>query len=273
MVDYHTHTELCKHATGGMHEYVEAAIAKGLAEIGISCHNPMPDGYDPRHRMSMDQFLNIYKPTVDKLRETYAGRIDVMFGIEADYFPGTESFVESFLEDHEFDYVIGSVHYLGEWGKTDPYVVQVFDPSEIDGRYTAYYRRVAELARSGLFDIVAHFDLVKKNGHRSSENDEVYEARETALSAIRNAGMSMEINSSGLRKKIAEIYPSEDILSLACELEIPIAAGSDAHAPGDVGADFDLVAGLLDKYAGGKVAVYRNRIRSEMSLGGAGGSR
>jgi histidinol-phosphatase (PHP family) len=265
MVDYHTHTALCNHATGEMAEYVEAAIEKGLAELGISCHNPMPDGYDPRHRMTMHKFLSVYKPSVLKLREDYADRIVIRFGIEADYFPGTEQFVEEFLRTHEFDYVIGSVHLLGTWGKEEPYVVQDFDPESADERYIAYYKAIESMARSGLYDIAAHFDLVKKNGYQASLAGDVHEARDSALRAIKENGMSMEINSSGLRKRVGEIYPAENILIRAQELGIPLTTGSDAHTPEDVAADFDKVYTLIAKYGGGKVNQYNKRVRNEMT--------
>jgi histidinol-phosphatase (PHP family) len=244
-----------------MTDYIEAAIAKGLTELGISCHNPMPEGYDTRHRMTLDQFLSVYKPSVLKLREEYADRIVIRFGIEADYLRGTENFVGDFLQSHEFDYVIGSVHFLGTWGREEPYAVQVFDPEYADERYIEYYKSVEAMARSGLYDIAAHFDLVKKNGFASSDSDEVREHRDNALLAIQEAGMSMEINSSGLRKKIHEMYPAENILTRAWELGVPLTTGSDAHAPDEVAADFDIVYDLISKYGGGEIHRYENRRR------------
>jgi len=267
MIDYHTHTALCKHAVGEMEEYVESAIDKGLTEIGISCHNPMPEGYDPEHRMSIEEFYAIYKPRVAQLREKYEGAITIKFGLEADFYPGTEAYVKDFIAQSDFDYVLGSVHYLGAWPGTDLIPVPMFERVVVNARYEEYFRRVKQLAESGLCDIIAHFDLVKKNGARPDNNTgEIDAAIREALQAIRDNHLCMEINTSGLRKKVAEIYPSENILQLAQEYSIPLTTGSDAHKPKDVGADFDTAYSFINKYANGKVCTFTQRQREEIEV-------
>ncbi len=265
MVDYHTHTRLCKHAVGVMEDYIESAIGKGFSEIGVSCHNPMPDGYDLEHRMTMDEFNQIYKPGVRNLQQKYSGAITIKFGLEADYYPGTESFVKNFIAEHDFDYVIGSVHYLGAWPGTELIPAPIFERVVVNLRYEEYFERVRQLAESGICDIIAHFDLVKKNGIRpGNESNGVDDTMYRALRAIKENNLCMEINTSGLRKKVAEIYPAEDILERAAEYGIPLTTGSDAHKPQDVGSDFEYAYSLIDKYANGKISVFSQRNREEV---------
>lgn len=260
IVDYHTHTLLCKHAEGNAEEYVLRAIELGFNEIGCSEHIPMPGGFDEKHRMSLEEYASIYVPQVSHLREQYKGRINVRRGIEADFFPGTEDWVRGFIAENDFDYVIGSVHFLGTWGFDDIVFVHQYDERDVDAVYEQYFRAVGRSASSGMFDIIAHCDLVKKFGHRPTKNlrDLAWES----LKEIRKAGMCVEINTSGLRKPVREVYPSESLLEMIRELGIPLTLGSDAHAPGDVGRDFDRAVALVERYGGGKIAVFDRRQRS-----------
>ncbi len=264
LVDYHTHNELCKHAVGTIEEYILHAVSLGLDEIGISDHTPMPDEWDLAVRMTEEQYWNKYKPEVLALREKYKETITVKFGLEGDFFPGTETWVQSFNAKSEFDYVIGSVHYLGEWGFDNPQFVTKYDLRDVDAIYTEYYDHIKRSAQCGLFDIVGHCDLVKKFGHRPTKNMEEI-LRET-FSVIQQSGMSVEINTSGLRKPVKEVYPSEQILRIISEYNIPLTLGSDAHAPADVGKDFDTAKALVERYGNGKISVYTRRERSEVRI-------
>ncbi len=264
LIDYHTHTKYCKHADGEVKDYIEQGIKLGLKEIGCSEHIPMPDRFDFEHRMTDSEFVSMYKPAVFSAREKYRDKISIKWGIESEFFPGTEEYVKRFHEIHDFDYVIGSVHFLGEWGFDNPTDVWKYDERNVDDIYEEYFLAVADSAKSGLFDIVGHCDLVKKFGHRPAKNmKEVY--RET-MKEIKKAGMSIEINTSGLRKPVREIYPSNQILEIAKEMKIPIALGSDAHYPEDVGRDFDIACALLKEYGNGEVAVYSKRQRTMVKL-------
>lgn len=264
IVDYHTHTSLCKHASGDAVEYVDRAAALGLDEIGCSEHIPMPGGFDSKHRMSLEEYQTIYAPRVTEVRERYKGTIAVKRGIEADFFPGTEEWVRGFIRDNDFDYVIGSVHFLGSWGFDDMVFVHEYDERDIDAVYEQYFEAVRASARSGLFDIIAHCDLVKKFGHRP-KRDMGDVVRET-MKVIRDNGLCIEINTSGLRKPVREMYPAESILAVARETGVPLTLGSDAHSPGDVGADFERAVGLIERYGNGRICVFDRRRRSEVRV-------
>ncbi|MEW6061324.1 MAG: histidinol-phosphatase HisJ [Bacteroidota bacterium] len=264
VVDYHTHNQLCKHADGTLEDYVQQAIKLGLKEIGLSDHSPMPNDWDIEVRMYEEQFWNEYKPTVLALQEKYNNQIQVKFALEGDFFPGTETWVKDFFSKNEFDYVIGSVHYLGEWGFDNPLYVGKFEEVDIDEVYVSYYDHIKRSAESTLFDIVGHCDLVKKFGHRPTKNIEEI-LRET-FKVVKESGMAVEINTSGLRKPVREIYPSEQILRIVSEYDIPLTLGSDAHTPSDVGRDFDLARQLVEKYGKGKISLYSKRERSEVKI-------
>lgn len=264
IVDYHTHTSLCKHAKGDAEEYIRKAIELGLDEIGCSEHNPMPGGFDEKHRMTLEQYQTVYAPRVTELREKYKGQIVVRRGIEADFFPGTEEWVGGFIRENDFDYVIGSVHFLGSWGFDDMVFVHNFEGRDIDDVYEKYFEAVRKSARSGLFDIIAHCDLVKKFGHRP-KRDMTDTIRET-MKEIRRNGLCIEINTSGLRKPVKEMYPSESILKIAHETGVPLTLGSDSHDPADVGADFAAASELIERYGNGRISVFSGRERREVRI-------
>lgn len=264
LADLHTHNLLCKHADGTLEEYVQQGIAAGLDVIGLSDHTPMPDNWDSSVRMTEDQFWNEYAPAVQALQDKYKDTIDVKFGLEGDFMPGTEAWVKAFNAKSAFDYVIGSVHYIDDWGFDNPTFVAKYEVNDINEIYAQYYERIKGSARCGLFDIVGHCDLVKKFGHRPTKAMEEI-LRET-FAVVKQSGMAVEINTSGLRKPVKEMYPSESVLAILAEYTIPLTLGSDAHTPGDVGRDFDLAKQLIERYGGGRISVFSKRQRSEVKL-------
>lgn len=262
-VDYHMHTPLCKHATGEPEKYVVRAIERGIGEIGFSDHSPMPEWYDPMSRMSRDEFPR-YVEMVRDVQRRFAGRMEIRLGVEADYHPGTEDYVREFLASEPFDYAIGSVHYLGDWPFDHPEAVEGFLQRDIDSIYQEYYGLVVRMAESGLYDIAGHLDLPKKFGHRARAD--MMPAVREALFAIRDAGMCFELNTSGLRKPVREMYPSAEIVRLAAKLGVPVTLGSDAHEPRHVGEDFDRAVALLREAGYREVMRFVGRKRTRMPL-------
>ena len=139
------------------------------------------------------------------------------------------------LRAHPFDYVIGSVHFLDGWGFDDPSQVGEFEGRDMDEVYRAYYAHLVEAAGSGAFTMLGHLDLVKKFGHRpvASMDAEI----ERVADEMARQGVVAEINTSGLHKPVAEIYPSDHILAILRRRGVAVTFGSDAHAPADVGRD------------------------------------
>ncbi len=161
----------------------------------------------------------------------------VLLGIEADYRPHTVAEVRSLLESQPFDYVIGSVHHLGDWGFDDPRQMEGYSSRDIDDVWLEYFELVGEAAESGLFTVLGHLDLVKKFGYRPTRALDV--ELDWLLGRISRAGVAIEINTAGLHKPVKEAYPSPAILRKLRAADIPITFGSDAHRPEEVGRDFD----------------------------------
>jgi len=257
--DYHMHTPRCNHAIGSVFEYAQAAVDAGLTEIGMSDHSPMPGGFDKAWRMHRSE-LNGYIEEVEQARDAFSGRLIIRFGLEADFHPGTESYVEAMIAAHDWDYVIGSVHYIGDWGFDNPDCMQIWDTWKIEDAYIAYFDLVAASAATGMFDIIGHPDLIKKFGHRAPNNSSsVGQAEEAMLQAVLKSGAALEISSAGLRKPVAEIYPHQRIVGRAAALGIPFSFGSDAHAPVEVGHGMDQCLAELASFGVKEVASFELR--------------
>jgi len=267
--DYHMHTPRCNHAIGKVRDYAAAALTQGLAEIGISDHCPMPDGYDAAWRMRHDE-LQGYVAEVEAVRARYTGRLDVRIGLEADFHPGTEDYVRALIDAYAWDYVIGSVHYIGDWGFDNEDEIGRWRQWDAEDAYCAYYDLVAASAASGMFDIIGHPDLIKKFGHRPPPGSKRVRAAEDAmLESVRAAGCALEISSAGLRKPVHEIYPHGRIIAKAARLGIPFAFGSDAHAPGQVGHAMQTCLAMLTACGVHEVAGFAGRRRRSIAIGRA----
>lgn len=224
IIDYHMHTPLCHHAVGEPIEYARAAAAAGLEEICFTCHSPMPDWFDQGPRMSRAE-LPRYVAMVQEAAEVAPARVKL--GLEADYFPGTEGYVADMLAEWPFEFVLGSVHVL------NPQYRERFAHLSPVERIDAYFDELAAAAATRLYDSISHPDLVK---HLAPFDPEAHEpAIRRMLHAIREAGICMELNTSGTRKpEIGAFYPTAPILTWAAELQVPLTLGSDAHAPAQV---------------------------------------
>jgi len=254
--DYHMHTPLCGHAIGQPSEYAQHAIKVGLEEIGFSDHAPFVHMVDPRVTMGMQQLPEYYQ-MIEDVRNKYANELRIRIGIEADFIPGYEEKTKAILDDYPYDYVIGSVHFIKDWGFDDPSQREKWDQTDVNQVYRDYYVLLRESALSGMFDIMGHVDLVKKFGNCATE-DMVREVQETAQ-VFKEAGVAIEINTSGLRKKIGEMYPAQKCLQIYADAGVPLTFGSDAHDPLDVGKDFDKAINLAKAVGYTEYILFKNR--------------
>ncbi len=233
--DYHMHTPLCRHAVGEPTELAAQAVRLGLPEIGFSEHNPMPrDDWDDWHMLEAD--LALYLEKVEQARRDHPN-LTIQLALEMDYLPGQEDWIRQLAARHPWDYLIGAVHYVSDsWDLDNPKRISEWktrDPFEV---WTAYFERLTLAAQSGLFDIMAHADLCKKFCYYPQQDCTPMFTR--FLKAAKASNVAMELNTAGLRKDCREIYPSPKFVQLAGEIGVPITFASDAHAPGEVGADF-----------------------------------
>lgn len=261
--DYHMHTKWCRHATGEMRDYVEAGLARGLTEIGFSAHMPVTVPFG-QHLCLTAEEMHLYVAEARRLQDEYSGRIDILIGGECDFVPGREAEMDSLIAAHPFDYVFGSVHFIDGWAHDNPRQKGRWEQVDVAAAYRRYYELLVEAARFGRFDIIGHFDLVKKFGYKPG--DGVNEAEAAAADAIAAAGMAVEINTAGWDRPCAEQYPSEAILRLLRERDIPICFGSDAHASNEVARHFDRARRLAWSLGWTTVSRYRSRRRFDEEL-------
>src|SRR5579859_1352264 len=260
--DYHMHSYLCGHGEGVPAEYAAQASALGLAEIGFSEHIPMywlPEAArDPELAMAAED-LPLYFALVDAARQAVP-QLPIRLGLEADYIPGHEAALRTILDAHPWDYIYGSVHFLGAWGLDDPRYVAEWQRRSVDAIYEEYFSLVEAAARTGLFDIMAHLDLVKKFGYRAAFDLTPLYAR--VAQTMATSGVCVEINSAGLLKPVGEIYPHVDLLRALHAAGVPVTLGSDAHQPHLVGHAFDQSLRLLREVGYERVVCFAGRQRS-----------
>ncbi|HMP89943.1 MAG TPA: histidinol-phosphatase HisJ family protein [Kiritimatiellia bacterium] len=260
--DYHTHHELCRHASGRTIDYARAAAQAGIEEICATDHCPTDVEFGKEHRMTLEQF-DQYRDDVRHARDSVPD-VTLLFGVEADYYPGCEEFLKMFCDREEFDLVLGSIHFIDYWSN-DPVRRGLSDAIDPDFVWREYYRMTGELADTGLYDILTHPDLPKRFGNRLNLG-KVREYALPALDRLAAAGMAIEINTSGMIHSIQQMYPGPEFLSWAAERGIGLVFGSDAHTPDRVGDRF-AEAKALAKDAGFKSARrYRKRTWTAYNL-------
>jgi histidinol-phosphatase (PHP family) len=254
MHDYHVHCHFCRHATGSIEEYTRAALARGLGEICFTPHVPLPDYrpgfYGDRLRMDLDEFPR-YLEELEEARRLVPG-ITILCGVEADYVEGTEEYLERFLASYPFDLVLMSVHFVRAWPGNQWVFDLSADPRPLGRIYDDYLEAVRAGVETGLFDCVAHLDLIKQEGHPLMETHRP--EIEGLVRLCRDRGMSAEVNMSGARKAIGEPYPSWPIVRLMVEEGVPLVPGSDAHEPSQVAAGLEALEGTtLVRYRGRRI--------------------
>lgn len=258
--DSHMHTPLCKHAHGEPEEYAEMALQRGLKGIIFTCHSPMPEGWWHQVRMDISQ-LDEYLAMVERTRQAYAGRLDVRVGMEMDFFPGFEWWVESLNERCEFHHVLGSVHFFGVDYKAK------FWKGDLLAFQKQYFTHLAESAETGLFDTLAHPDLVKNMQPADYTFEQIAEHLGTCLDRIAATGVAMELNTSGRLKAAPEFNPGPQILAMMRERNIPVVLGSDSHVPRRVASDFGDALDALEDAGYNKVSHFLARKRLDLNIG------
>ena len=257
--DSHMHTPLCKHAEGHPVEYMERGIEQGLAGIIITCHSPMPNQFSHRVRMAPEQFkeyLNLVEDADHEAPENF----EVRLGLESDFFPGMEEWLTELHDSADFDYILGSVHWH------IPEYLDAFWQGDPDSFRRQYFEHLAESAETGLFDSLAHPDLIKNASPDDWNFEDIQPHIEDALDRIARTGVAMEINTSGLNKAFPEMNPGPQMLSLMAKRDIPVVIGSDSHTPGRVGENFPLALDLLEEAGYDYVSVFRRRKRSDIPI-------
>jgi histidinol-phosphatase (PHP family) len=249
--------------------YREAAEAAGIAELGVSEHVH-------RFRQALELWSHPFweeeaRDDIDAYCEFVRGTA-LRLGIECDFVPGAEERTAAMLGERDFDYVVGSIHFLGD-DAVDDEGWDVWegggDPDEV---WRRYFESLAECARSGLFDILAHPDLVKVWGRgRPLPDRDPRLYYEPAVEAIAESGIAVEVSTAGLRKPVGELYPSRAFAEMCVEAGAAFSLSSDAHLPEQVGYGYDRALAFLGELGIDEIAVFERRRRRLEPLGAAVG--
>ena len=273
LTDYHVHLrpdELDATADeyfteANVERYLDAARAAGVDELGVSEHihrfvDALTIWDHPFWRQNAVDDLASY---CDFVRTT-----PLKLGIEMDYVPGREDRIASLLDAHEFDYVVGSVHFLGDGAVDDPDFDVWGRDGDPDRLWRRYFEMIAETARTGLYDILAHPDLVKYWGHdRPRPQLDVRFHYEPAIEAIAETGVAVEVSTAGWRKPVDELYPATAFAEMCVDAGAAFALSSDAHMPEDIGHQYDRAVETMRDWGVTEVAVFERRERTMQELG------
>lgn len=241
LVDYHVHTRRCGHAQGEDRRYVEAAIKKGLKEIGFSDHIPIYYQADQGKKISNRGMpraaLDDYVDSIMDLKAAYP-EIAVKLGLEIDVAPGWEEQFVEMIASYPWDYLTGAVHFISKW---DYHYISYDTDHSVAEIYEAYFDQVAVAAGSGLFDILGHIDLPRRFFPRLAESEMNDLYRNLAI-RLGKANVVVELNTYGVRgsrQSGVGVFPDEQLLRMIRHHGVNVTLGSDAHSPPEVGADFN----------------------------------
>jgi histidinol-phosphatase (PHP family) len=266
IVDYHMHLRNgsgeIAHETSAIDPFVESAREAGVDEIGFTEHiyyfkQTRSLWTVPYHTERCVYDLEAYVSAVVTAR----GRgLPVKLGLEVDYVPGREDETRELLAPYPWDYLLGSLHYIGSLAVDDE--PRLVDAVGVEDAWRLYFETLAAAARSGLFDSLSHPDLIKIFGARAASFD-----YGPVVAAIADSGVAVEVSTAGLHKPVHELYPHPEFLAACRALDIPVTLASDAHTPDVVGRDFDRALELLRSAGYDTVTVFEQRRARQEPLG------
>jgi histidinol-phosphatase (PHP family) len=255
--DYHTHPQghrVQPYTPELLQQWIDAARGKGITDIAFTDHDRYHAGID------FDE--------LDRLQEKNAG-VRIRAGIELDNDPKTSAAGRKWVEQNweRLDFVLGSVHYLSQPDQmfdSVPDGARQFSGRNIDEIYSDYFRRIREIAASGLVDCLAHLDLVKIHGHRPRRP--IAELVDETLELIRSRNLAVELSTAGWRKPVKELYPSDEIISSAIKKGIPFTIASDAHSWAQLGENYDRLAVKISAFGIREICVFEKHERRRCSV-------
>jgi histidinol-phosphatase (PHP family) len=274
LTDYHVHLRPDSRETtperfftaANAERYRETASERGITELGVSEHVY-------RFRAALDIWEHPFwrRYAHDDL-DAYCGFVreetDLRLGIEMDFVPGREDRIANVLDGRDWDYVVGSVHFLRDHS-VDAEDYSVWESGQSPEKvWRHYFETLAEAARSGLYDIMSHPDLVKVWGRAAPVPDgDLRRYYEPAVEAFADSGVAVELSTAGWRKPVGEQYPALPFLEMVVDAGCPIALSSDAHEPEQLGFEYERAVELLQDNGVREIAVFERRERRLEPLG------
>jgi histidinol-phosphatase (PHP family) len=252
--DYHTHSHFSD-GKASPDEYIAPALLAGLSEIGFSEHLVLTDDQQDWSikRTDIPEYINKIKTLRDRNKD-----IKIKTGFEVDYLPGKEDEIKSLIQQLDLDYVIGSVHYLGE--STVDLSPEFYKNKNIDHLFEEYFDQVCAAIATGLFDIIAHCDLIRIFGCKFSADPEPFYRK--IAKKMKEYDVAFEVNTNGRNRPLADFYPDRRFLHVFRDEGVPVCVNSDAHLPLRVGQFFDEAYDLLFKAGYTDMAVFGKRERT-----------
>ncbi len=252
----HAHTKFCRHAVGDPSDYVEQARRIGLDGMYFTCHNPLPDGHSAWARMNPEVFPD-YVASVLATRDQFLGAMDIRLGLECDYVAEFGTYLARQIASAPFHYILGSLHpQFKEYQDAYP------DQNPLD-RQRTYFALLAESAETGLFDSISHPDLIKNETSDGWDPALLMDDIRRALDRIAATGVAMEVNTSGLQKRVPEMNPFPGMLREMALRGIPVTLGADAHVAARVGANFPAALRMIAAAGYEHVSYFTDRKREE----------
>lgn len=291
MSDYHLHLHphlpsdqgppLAEYPAGHIEAYVEAAARQGVHELGFTEHlfrciesrSALGDWWErepnprlashTREFIAAEQNLSLegYVTAIEAAKER---GLPVLLGLEVDFFPESIAAVLELLDPYPWDFLIGSVHWIGGWAIDHPSAGFEWKERGIERGYDEYFALETQLAASGAVDVLAHVDVIKKYGHRLSE--EPLHHYQAVVAAAAASGTAVEVSSQGLRKPAAEVYPSPLFLEMFRAAGVPITLASDGHQPDDAGWGHDAVVSAARAAGYVERLQFRKRVPNSVEL-------
>jgi histidinol-phosphatase (PHP family) len=252
--------------TENVERYLAVAEERGIGYLGVSEHVH-------RFRQALDVWTHPFwrANAVDDLDEYCAfvrDKTPLKLGLEADYLFGREDRIANLIEERDWDYVLGSIHFLGDEAvdmEGDWDVWRSPDPEKV---WRRYFETLGEAARCGLFDVLSHPDLVKVWGSdRPTPEGDLRRFYDLAMDGIAGSDVAIEVSTAGLRKPVREIYPARPFLEMCLEAGRPVTLSSDAHVPDQLGYRYEEAVELLEAVGVTEVAAFEGRVRRLEQLG------
>ncbi len=260
--DYHVHmAETGDLDVDYLRTYIAKAKEEGIEELGISEHayffeETRPILSNPWVENRRTLTFDTYQKMFDEAKEAH---LPIKMGIEMDYMPGKEKEMKAFIDSHPFDYVIGSVHWIDEWGIDLATFREEYEKRDLKKVYEQYFDRVVTLGESGLFDFMGHIDVIKVFGYRPDDREFLRQQYKRAAKALASTNTCIEISTAGLRKPVGEMYPDPELLKICKEEGIGIVLCSDAHKPDHLGHRYSEAIELARSAGYDEVHVFTNR--------------
>jgi histidinol-phosphatase (PHP family) len=269
MIDLHTHPSPWRTSWQAFRQFAHQAWERKLKVLGITEHAPRQNPRVPWRSLYFYE-MDRYFQTLEEIRMEFNGELEVLRGLEIDYHAPIVGIIGPLLDRYPVDFVLGSVHFVDNWVIEDPETLKLepFRNCTPEELAEIYLRRMEEAAHSGMFQVMAHVDFMKKCWNAIGRKPENWEKRiKQTAQVFKETGVTVELNTRGwVLPEISEAYPSNSFLKLQFKAGVPITVGSDAHSVERVGENVDKALKLLYNIGYREVTIFRNRIPSTIPL-------